>query len=293
MAVLLDDGLERQPQAHALREIAASLALDRGEHEVAAGLIEALPSTSERYRLETRLAWVNGRTEEAKASEARYIESLSGIERLKAEIAIVTRGIEDRLPGPIDVAMLQAATRALDALDASQPRGEDRAVAMLALAHLRCSLAILGGRREAIEPLIETIESITGDDHISARFLRAQAALEFGAFEDANRLIQGFASEYPRHPRTRALQLSRFEHMIRNGDERVRAELTSMPPFVPLEHHPVATIQRLEAIRWTLIAEINTGPDAVMAMRESLMHWRRAGCSGAAGAMTERIHLEF
>ena len=81
--------------------------------------------------------------------------------------------------------------------------------------------------------------------------------------------------------------------MIRNGDERVRAELTSMPPFVPLEHHPVATIQRLEAIRWTLIAEINTGPDAVMAMRESLMHWRRAGCSGAAGAMTERIHLEF
>ena len=46
---------------------------------------------------------------------------------------------------------------------------------MLALAHLRCSLAILGGRREAIEPLIETIESITGDDHISARFLRAQA----------------------------------------------------------------------------------------------------------------------
>ena len=107
MAVLLDDGLERQPQAHALREIAASLALDRGEHEVVAGLIEALPSTSERYRLETRLAWVNGRTEEAKASEARYIESLSGIERLKAEIAIVTRGIEDRLPGPIDVAMLQ------------------------------------------------------------------------------------------------------------------------------------------------------------------------------------------
>lgn len=293
MAVLLDDGLERQPQAHALREIAASLALDRGEHEVAAGLIEALPSTSERYRLETRLAWVNGRTEEAKASEARYIESLSGIERLKAEIAIVTRGIEDRLPGPIDVAMLQAATRALDALDASQPRGEDRAVAMLALAHLRCSLAILGGRREAIEPLIETIESITGEDHISARFLRAQAALEFGAFEDANRLIQGFASEYPRHPRTRALQLSRFEHMIRNGDERVRAELTSMPPFVPLEHHPVATVQRLEAIRWTLIAEIDTGPDAVMAMRESLMHWRRAGCSGAAGAMTERIHLEF
>ena len=97
-AVVLDHAIESNPE-EGLFELAADIALERGETKVASGYIESLSDGPRKDMASSRLARAEGDWEKADELEAYAISRLDSEDRVRAEISSLVRKYDDRVPG--------------------------------------------------------------------------------------------------------------------------------------------------------------------------------------------------
>ena len=140
-AVLLEQATQLLDEER-LSEMAADLALERGEAGFASSHIESLPSGPNKIFRESRLARIEGDLSKAEELEQSAMKLMPPEERVRTQISALVRKFDDRLPGPIDPASASSILSEADSLLLSDLSSEDGEMASLAIDLLRHSISL-------------------------------------------------------------------------------------------------------------------------------------------------------
>ncbi len=183
-AVVLEQAISMMPE-EALVEMAADIALERGEAEIASSHIESLSEGPSRDLRSARLARVKGDWKLAEALESSAVSDLEPGQRARAQISSLVRRYDDRLPGNISEKLAEELMAGTDSVDLSQLEADDRALGSLALDLLRHSLALELGDLEAASRTRASLEDRMGPDDPRLYSLDLRARLSAGSEGDA------------------------------------------------------------------------------------------------------------
>jgi len=292
-AVVLQQAISANPD-EGLFEMAADIALERGEAIVATEYIESLEDGPKKDLRLASLARLEGDWVRAKELEESAVPRLDPEERVRAEISSLVRKFDDRLPGSGSSAIAQDLLSGADSVDLSGIGSEDRDLASLVLDLLRHSLALESGSLEEASRTRESIESRVGadDPRLPALDLRSRlsAASESEAFLDE------------------ALDAAR-SHIDSSTDpfDRLRTmhlafEACSSPPSWLIEEHAefdpeslsesIAPHRRAKAHWWFWRGQVSR-KERLSSWKEAIVRLRSAGCGHAARELTNRLTREI
>ena len=287
-AALLDDVLHALPGAHELRRMAAKLALERGESDIAEANLNALPTPD--HALLARLHRSQGEISAAEAAESKAQSSASKSEAARMHLSRMAALLDDRLPdetGDFDAVEKGLSKVNIGDLDDSQKRS-----AIVLIAMLRHRIAILREDGEVAASVRSDLAELTDDDdplierlsHLENLHLSDPESPKRLEAEGAMRRLFGRTSETMQRV---SLGLTLVQAQARSnplGAATTLENLRSVP--LPLDK---AAGRRLDALLWFWEGEL--APNQRLAYwREAVLRFRRAECPRAARSLTARLH---
>ena len=292
-AVVLQQAISTNPE-EALFELAADIALERGEPKIASEYIESMEDGPRRDLRMARLARIEGEWDRADELEASAISGLDPGDRVRAEISSLVRNYDDRLPGSDSRADAQTLLAGADSVRLSDLEEGDRELASLVLDLLRHSLALDSGDLEEASRTRDSIEGRMGAEDPRLLFLDLRSRLSAGAEAEE------FLDE--------ALEAAR-SHIESSTDplERLRSihlslEACSEPPNWLIEAHSsfdpeslgdsLAPHRRAKA-HWWFWRGVTNRDDRLSSWKEAIVRLRSTGCGKAARDLTQRLSREL
>ncbi|MFL2966576.1 MAG: hypothetical protein ACJZ5D_02640, partial [Candidatus Thalassarchaeaceae archaeon] len=292
-AVVLQQAISTNPE-EGLYELAADIALERGESKIASQYIESMEEGPRRDLRMARLARIEGEWDRADELEASAISGLDPGDRVRAEISSLVRNYDDRLPGSDSRADAQALLTGADSVTLSDLEEGDRDLASLVLDLLRHSLALDSGDLEEASRTRDSIEGRMGAEDPRIPFLDLRSRLSAGAEAEE------FLDE--------ALEAAR-SHIESSTDplERLRSihlslEACSEPPNWLIQAHSsfdpeslgesLAPHRRAKA-HWWYWRGVTNREDRLSSWKEAIVRLRSTGCGKAARELTQRLSREL
>ena len=292
-AVVLQQAISTNPE-EGLYELAADIALERGESKIASEYIESMEDGPRRDLRMARLARIEGEWDRADEMEASAISGLDPGDRVRAEISSLVRNYDDRLPGSDSRADAQALLTGADSVALSDLEEGDSDLASLVLDLLRHSLALDSGDLEEASRTRDSIEGRIGAEDPRIPFLDLRSRLSAGAEAEE------FLDE--------ALEAAR-SHIESSTDplERLRSihlslEACSEPPTWLIEAHSsfdpeslresLAPHRRAKA-HWWYWRGVTNREDRLSSWKEAIVRLRSTGCGKAARELTQRLSREL
>ena len=287
-AALLDDVLHALPDAHELRRMAAKLALERGEPEIAAAYLNALPKPD--HALLARLHRSQGKITEAEEAENKAQSMASKSEGARMHLSRLAASIDDRLPdetGDIGAVEKGLSNVNIGDLDDSQKRS-----AIVLLAILRHRIAMLRGDGVAAESVRNDLTELAdGDDplidrlsHLEALHLSDPDSPKRLEAEGAMRRLVGRTQELLQRV---SLGLALVQAQARSNPPGAATTLENLRTVpLPLD---LAAGRRLDALLWYWQGELES-KHRLAYWREAVLRFRRAECPRAARSLTAKLH---
>ena len=287
-AVLLDEALHALPEAHELRRMAATVALDRGESNIAADYLSDLPEPD--YALLARLHRSQGEISAAEEAENQARSSASKSDAARMHLSRISGLIDDRLPdetGDLDAVEKGLSNVNIGDLEASQKRS-----AIVLIAILRHRIAMLRSDADAAASVRNDLAELAdGDDplidrlsHLETLLLSDPDSPKRLEAESAMRRLVGRTSEILQHV---SLGLALVQAQARSnppGAATTLENLRAMP--LPLDQ---AAGRRLDALLWYWRGELESN-HRLAYWREAILRFRRAECPRAARSLTAKLH---
>lgn len=292
-AVVLQQAISANPE-EVLFELAADIALERGEPDIASEYIESMEIGPRRELRMARLARIRGEWDRADELEASAISGLDPGDRVRAEISALVRKYDDRLPGSGSRTDARELLSGADSVRLADLESGDRDLASLVLDLLRHSLALEAGDLEEASRTRDSIEGRIGAEDPRLPFLDLRSRLSAGVEAEE------FLDE--------ALDAAR-SHIDSSTDplERLRSihmslEACSQPPSWLIKAHSefdpeslgesLAPHRRAKAHWWYWRGVINRD-DRLSSWKEAIVRLRSAGCGKAARELTQRLSREL
>ena len=287
-AALLDDVLHMLPDAHELRRMAARLALERGESDIAADYLNDLPQPN--HALLARLHRTQGDIAAAEKAESKAQSSASKADAARMHLSRMAALIDDRLPnetGDLDAVETGLASVNIGDLEDTQKRS-----AIVLIAILRHRMAMLRGDGDAAASVRNDLTNLAdGDDplidrlaHLEALRLSDPDGSKRLEAEGAMRRLVGRTSETLQRV---SLGLALVQAQARSnppGAATTLEDLRNLP--LPLDQ---AAGRRLDALLWYWHGELESN-NRLAYWREAVLRFRRAECPRAARALTAKLH---
>ncbi len=291
-AVVLEQALSVMPE-EGLFEMAADIALERGEADVASTHIDSLSQGPKRDLMSARLARVQGDWKLAESLESSAIPGLDPESRARAQISSLARRYDDRLPGRISESLAQDLVEGADSVDLSQLEPGDRALASLALDLLRHSLALDLGDLEAASRARGALEEMMGPDdpRLYSLDLRARlsARSEGEAFMEALDAARAHvaSSEDP-------MDSLRTMHLaLESCTEPPQWLIEAHSSFDPASLREDLASHRRAASHWWYWRGVLVREDRLSSWKEAIMRLRTAECGQAANDLIARLSREL
>ena len=292
-AVVLDHAIESNPE-EGLLELAADIALERGETRVASGYIESLSDGPKKEMASSRLARAEGEWEKADELEASAIPRLDPGARVRAEISSLVRKYDDRIPGAESKIQFEALLSEADSISFSDLVAEDRELASLALDMLRYSLSLDTGNMEEASRTRDSIEAKIGSDDPRVPSLNLMSRLSAGtegeaflfeALEDARSHIESTNDQFDR---LRTIHMS-LEASKEPPDWLVEAhsEFDHGTLNESMAHH------RRALAHWWYWRGVVNRDERLSSWKEAIVRMRSSGSTNAARELTARLSREL
>ena len=292
-AVVLQQAITNTPD-EGLLEMAADIALERGEQIVASEYIESLTDGPRKDLRLASLARMEGDWGRADELEVSAISRLEPEERVRAEVSSLVRKFDDRLPGSDSSAIAQELISGADSVNLSDIGSEDRELASLVLDLLRHSLALESGNLEEASRTRDSIEGRVGPDDPRLPALDLRSRLSASSESEA------FLDE--------ALEAVR-SHIDSSTDpfDKLRTmhlafESCSNPPQWLIEEHAefdpeslsdsLAPHRRAKAHWWFWRGQVSRD-ERLSSWKEAIVRLRSTGCGHAARELTNRLTREI
>ncbi len=287
-AALLEEALSALPAVMELRAIAVDIALERGEPMHAERHLEEMPLDSAKEARLARLARLRGNDSEASEHEAKAVAEATPSERVRLEIGVIARTIDDRLPGEVAVELNRKIERQIERCDLSPLSSEEASVAEVALIIAKIRIYLDSGEVErAVAALkILSARAAPGDEMVRRLRLRCDIAIA-GADDSVAFLTARIDAEPDVRGRTGAV------HALL---EVIGPEPAAVACFERHTHavlrEDVAADRRLLAQRWYWRGMLNV-EERMSAWHEASERFRRAECPTAANSLQARLHKLF
>jgi DNA-binding MarR family transcriptional regulator len=300
VTALLEDALNFLPDAIALRQMAARLALDRGEPDFAQSHIGKLPDDSQKNALLARLHRMNGDIEQGDAADEAALAQADSSESARIRLSRIAAKLDDRLPnsddgdlGQIEASLAEVRPSALAA--------EHRRAAVVLLAILRHRISLLRGDAETCAAVCDDLEMLAGGSdqaggsdpiverlrHLAAISLAEQdSPARLSAESDLRRLF-----EQTMEPIQRAsLGLALVNTQSQSNRPGAATTLEALFDIVLPDDDPAA--RRLDAMRWYWRGVLDE-PSRMAAWMEASHRLRAAECPNAAAELTTKLHASL
>jgi DNA-binding MarR family transcriptional regulator len=287
-ATLLDDVLHAFPDAHELRRMAAKLSLERGESEIAATYLNALPTPD--HALMARLHRSLGEITEAEEAENKAQSTASKSEAARMHLSRLAALIDDRLPdetGDIGTIEKGLSNVKIGDLEDSKKRS---AIVLLAILHHRIAMLRGDGAAAALvrndlteladgaDPLIDRLS------HLEALHLSDPGSPKRLEAEGAMRRLVGRTQEIIQRV---SLGLALVQAQARSNPPGAATTLENLRTVpLPLD---LAAGRRLDALLWYWRGELES-KHRLAYWREAVLRFRRAECPRAARSLTAKLH---
>ena len=287
-ATLLDDVLHALPEAHELRRMAATVALDRGESDIASDYLNALPEPD--HALLARLLRSQGEISAAEEAESMAKSTASKSEAARMHLSRISALIDDRLPdetGDLDAVEKRMSKVNIGHLEDSQKRS-----AIVLLAILRHRIAMLRNDGDAAASVRKDLTELAdGEDPLIDRLTHLEALLLSDPdspkrleAEGAMRRLVGRTPETLQHVSLGLVLVQAQSRSNPPGAATTLENLRSMP--LPMD---LAAGRRLDALLWYWRGVLESN-QRLAYWREAILRFRRAECPRAARSLTEKLH---
>ena len=287
-ATLLDDVLHALPEAHELRRMAATVALDRGESDIASDYLNALPEPD--HALLARLHRSQGEISAAEEAESMAQSTASKSEAARMHLSRISALIDDRLPnetGDLDAVAKRISKVNIGHLEDSQKRS-----AIVLLAILRHRIAMLRNDGDAAASVRKDLTELAdGEDPLIDRLTHLEALLLSDPdspkrleAEGAMRRLVGRTPETLQHVSLGLVLVQAQSRSNPPGAATTLENLRSMP--LPMD---LAAGRRLDALLWYWRGVLESN-QRLAYWREAILRFRRAECPRAARSLTEKLH---
>ena len=268
LATLIGDAIYRHP-TKSLHRIAALVAIERGESEIASEHLEHCDAPD----LEYSLSLLEGKTEDFNSSnmDSRLI------------LSEASRRMDDRLPGGLpDSEILEL----LEDIDFSKAEGELKKIMLVAAAHIRHAWFISQNNWSEAAKIRDNLESISHseDPQLKAMKMRAEIAETSPNSPSFEKLIENDFSKTGLN--ASMLQLTLIE---RCEGERAVSLLNRVGMPGDDAQNNLSSARRVAAIIWFLRAKFKTH-NAFSSLAESISLWKQSLCPIAANKATEMMH---
>lgn len=287
-ATLLDDALHALPEANELRRMAATVALDRGESDIASDYLNALPEPD--HALLARLHRSQGEISAAEEAESMAQSTASKSEAARMHLSRISALIDDRLPdetGDLDTVEKRISKVNIGHLEDSQKRS-----AIVLLAILRHRIAMLRNDGDAAASVRKDLTELAdGEDPLIDRLTHLEALLLSDPdspkrleAEGAMRRLVGRTPETLQHVSLGLVLVQAQSRSNPPGAATTLENLRSMP--LPMD---LAAGRRLDALLWYWRGVLESN-QRLAYWREAILRFRRAECPRAARSLTEKLH---
>ena len=287
-ATLLDDVLHALPEAHELRRMAATVALNRGESDIASDYLNALPEPD--HALLARLLRSQGEISAAEEAESMAKSTASKSEAARMHLSRISALIDDRLPdetGDLDAVEKRMSKVNIGHLEDSQKRS-----AIVLLAILRHRIAMLRNDGDAAASVRKDLTELAdGEDPLIDRLTHLEALLLSDPdspkrleAEGAMRRLVGRTPETLQHVSLGLVLVQAQSRSNPPGAATTLENLRSMP--LPMD---LAAGRRLDALLWYWRGVLESN-QRLAYWREAILRFRRAECPRAARSLTEKLH---
>ena len=292
-AVVLQQAISASPE-EGLFELAADIALERGEPTIASEYIESMDDGPRKDLRMASLARIEGDWASADEMEAFAISRLDPGDRVRAEISFLVRKYDDRLPGSDTGANPQALLSRADSMILSDLEAGDRELASLVLDLLRHSLALEAGNLGEASRTRESIERRMGPDDPRLPFLDLRSRLSAGA--EAEEILDEALEAARSHIESSTDPLDKLRSI------HMSLEACSEPPKWLIDAHSdfdpeslrgsLASHRRAKA-HWWYWRGVTNGEDRLSSWKEAIVRLRSTGCGQAARELTQRLSREL
>ena len=287
-ATLLEDVLDALPEAHQLRRMAAELALERGEPEIAEQYLEDLPQPD--YSLLARLYRTQGEISAAEEAEAQAQSSVNIAKSTQMRLSRMAALLDDRLPD--EIGDLDTVKKGISAIQIGNLEDSQKRSAIVLIAVIRHRMALLRNDGETAASVRSDLTELTDEKdpliermfHLETLHLSDPEGSKRLEAEGAMRRLVGRTSETLQRV---SLGLALVQAQSRSnpmGAATTLENLRNIP--LPMD---VAAGRRLDALIWYWQGELE--PTQRLAYwRESILRFRRAECPRAARSLTAKLH---
>ena len=277
-----------------LFEMAADVALERGEAECASSHIERLTDGPNRKIRESRLARIEGDYSKANEFEKEAIALMTPADRARAQISSLVRKFDDRLPGQIEPESISSILSEVNLVELTNLSNEDREMASLAIDLLKHSISLETGDLEEAAISRDSLEERLGPKDpritsldIKARLVaRADGPATVEAMESARHKIESSESPLARIKIIHmALEASSPEH-----PEWLLREHSDFRPGSLREDIPS---HRRASSHWWYWRGVLEPRNRLSNWNEAIIRFRNAECAEAAKDLTSRLAKEL
>jgi len=287
-AALLDDVLHMLPDAHELRRMAAGLALERGESDIAADYLSDLPQPN--HALLARLHRSQGDLAAAEEAESKAQSTASKADAARMHLSRLAGMLDDRLPN--EKGDLNSVEKGLSAVNIGNLDDAHKRSAIVLIAMLRHRMAILRGDGDAATTVRNDLAELAdGSDplidrmsHLEALHLSDPDGAKRLEAEGAMRRLVGRTTDILQRV---SLGLALVEAQARSNPPGAATTLETLRDLpLPLDQ---AAGRRLDALLWYWHGELES-TNRLAYWREAILRFRRAECPRAARSLTAILH---
>lgn len=286
VAAILSTALFKLPDANRLKLLAAKVAIERGEGEIAEDILMDCTEFDEEvdFRLlHARVKRLKGDFDGAESDEKELLEEIDVSRAVKLRLNRLVLALEDRLPAPLPTSVASKVKAELENLQLEELTADERKAALVTIAAIKHKLALEKGDAEAAARIRTDLAFLTVRTDPIIEELAARAALRFGG--DSGR-VKSLVSRTTNPLRRCALALL----IIAHSHEAKEGELLTL--VNQCEHPPnmgTTTARRLSAMLWYWRGVADPG-QRVRCWQEALYRFGMAECANAYIQLQHKLH---
>ena len=286
-AAIIQDSIKILPDVQRLNLLSARVAIERGEGEIAQKALDRcndeLQQEIDWRLLNARVKRLSGKFDEANQDEKTVLEIADPARATKIQLNRLVLSIEDRLPQSLSDEIRENAEAALEEIDLSTLKSENKKAALVTIASIRHSLALATNDAETAAKIRTDLATTASHDDPIIEEMAARAALIIG---DDSQRVRSLISRTSNPLRRCALGLL----LVKHAHDRKSRDITELLAGV---EHPsdlgTATARRLSALHWYWRGVIDKS-QRVKCWQEALHRFRMAECASAYIQLQHRLH---
>ena len=287
VAAIIQDAIKILPDIQRLNLLSARVAIERGESEHAEKALsecdDELQEDIDWRLLNARLKRLSGNFDEANQDERAVLEMADPSRATKIQLNRLVLSIEDRLPQPLSDEIRKNAESALNEIDLSTLKSDNKKAALVTIAAIRHSLALATNDADIAAKIRTDLATTASHDDPIIQEMAARAALIIG--DDPHR-VRSLISRTANPLRRCALGLLLVKHAHEKNNPDIAELLASV-------EHPAdlgtATARRLSALHWYWRGVIDKN-QRVKCWQEALHRFGMAECANAYIQLQHKLH---